>query len=109
VSFGRSVAIAALPLVVGCYVEAGQAPPPYGPNEVVVADPPPPPPPPPEPAPPPAPAGQVWVAGYHRWDGHKYVYERGHYERPPHSNARYVPGHWEARGQGKVWVNAHWG
>lgn len=107
--FARSVALAVLPLVVGCYVEAEPVSAPSDPNEVVVANPPPPPPPPPEPAPPPPQPGQVWVAGYHRWDGRQYVYERGHYERPPRSNSRYVPGHWEARGRGKVWVNGHWG
>ncbi|HTQ04552.1 MAG TPA: hypothetical protein VMI54_11880 [Polyangiaceae bacterium] len=106
--FGRSVAIALLPLAVGCYVESGPMPPPSDPNEVVVENPPPPPPPPPEPQPPPPQPGQVWVAGYHRWDGHQYVYERGHYERQPHPNARYVPGHWEGRAHGKVWVNGHW-
>lgn len=106
--FARSVAVALLPLVVGCYVEAEPATPSDA-NEVVVASPPPPPPPPPEPAPPPPRPGQVWIAGYHRWNGRAYVWERGHYERPPRSNARYVPAHWEARGRGKVWVNGHWG
>jgi hypothetical protein len=48
----------------------------------------------------------VWVAGAHRWDGHRYIYEGGHYDR---ANARYVQGHWEERGKGKVWVNGHWG
>jgi hypothetical protein len=51
----------------------------------------------------------VWVAGAHRWDGHNYVYERGHYDQPPRSNAHYVQGHWEQRGKGKTWVNGHWG
>jgi hypothetical protein len=92
----------------GCYVEtqpvAADAS-----GEVVVADPPPPPPPLVEPPPPPAEPGTLWVAGYHRWDGRAYVWERGHYERPPRANARFLPGHWEARGRGKVWINGHWG
>jgi hypothetical protein len=95
--------------VSGCYVSAEPVAP-EAQGEVVVADPPPPPPlPPPEPVPPPPAPGAVWVAGAHRWDGHRYVYEGGHYDRPPRANARYVQGHWEARGKGKTWVNGHWG
>jgi hypothetical protein len=108
VKLPHSVVLAALPLLAACYVETQPPPPQSEPNEVVVANPPPPPPPPPEPAPPPAPPNGVWVAGYHRWDGQKYVWERGHYEQPPHQNARYVQGHWEERKHGKVWVNGHW-
>ena len=101
-------------LVGGCYVQ-GQAgadvaaapPPPAG--EVVVESPPPPPPPVVEAPPPPPPQPElVYVQGYHRWDGRVYVWERGHYERPPRRNAHLVPAHWEARGRGKVWINARW-
>jgi hypothetical protein len=95
-------------LVAGCYVRAEPAAP-VAQGEVVVAEAPPAPPPVAEPVPPPPEAGVVWVAGFHRWDGHRYVWERGHYMRPPHRNARFVPGHWEARGRGKVWINGHWG
>ena len=95
----------------GCYVETSPMPPdaPAAQGEVVVADPPAPPPPVAEapPAPPPEP-GMVYVQGYHRWDGHAYQWEKGHYERPPRPQARYTPAHWEARGRGKVWVNGHW-
>ncbi len=93
----------------GCYVSTEPVAP-ASQGEVVVADPPPPPPLPPEVAPPPPPEpGAVWVAGAHRWDGHAYVYERGHYEHPPRANARYQQGHWEQRGNGKAWVNGRWG
>ena len=108
------IAIASLPLLVasitlgGCYVTTDPVPPATQ-GEVVMAEPPPPPPLPPEPPPPPPPQpGAVWVAGAHRWDGHAYVYEKGHYDRPPRPNARYEQGHWEQRGKGKVWVNARW-
>ena len=50
----------------------------------------------------------LWVAGYHRWDGHRYVWTGGRYERRPHANARFEPAHWEARGRGKVWIEGHW-
>jgi hypothetical protein len=91
----------------GCYVQAGSAVP-VAEGEVVVADPPPPPPPVVEPVPPPPAVGVVWVAGYHRWDGRAYVWERGRYERPPHGRAHFVPGHWEARHHGHVWIHGHW-
>jgi hypothetical protein len=100
--------VLAATVLAGCYVETQPMPAASEPNEVVVADPPPPPPPQPEPAPPPPPPGAQWVAGYHRWDGHAYVWERGHYEQPPRENSRYVQGHWEERKHGKVWVNGHW-
>ena len=89
----------------GCYVESEPVAPAQG---EVVAEPPPPPPPVVEPPPPPAPPNQVWVAGYHRWDGHQYQWQAGHYEKPPRSNARYEAGHWEQRGNRKAWVEGRW-
>jgi WXXGXW repeat (2 copies) len=92
----------------GCYVSTEPVAP-ASQGEVVVTNPPPPPPLPPEVAPPPPAPGAVWVAGAHRWDGHGYVYEKGHYENPPRPNTRYQAGHWERRSNGKAWVNGHWG
>ncbi len=59
--------------------------------------------------PPPPGAEFVWVAGYHRWDGRRYVWVRGRYERRPHVRARWVPAHWEMRGNVHVWAEGHWG
>jgi hypothetical protein len=50
----------------------------------------------------------VWVTGYYGWEGRAYVWHRGHYERRPHVNARWVAPHWEARGRGKVWISGRW-
>lgn len=54
----------------------------------------------------------VWVFGYHRWDGRRYVWVGGRWDRPPHRGAvwvrhqyirvhdhdrngwEYHPGHW---------------
>ncbi len=99
--------------VSGCYVvtdppPAQSAPPPAAEPVMVEAPPPPPPAPPPEAAPPPPSPDHYWVVGYHRWNGHGYRWERGHYERRPHARARYVPAHWEARGNAHVWMEAHW-
>jgi hypothetical protein len=87
-------------------VEAPPPPPPQA--EIIVEAPPAPPPPIVEAPPPPPPSTEfVWAAGYHRWDGHRYVWAPGHYERRPRVGARWVPARWEVRGRGKVWVEAH--
>ena len=50
----------------------------------------------------------VWVSGYHRWDGNRYVWVPGHYERPPHGHHVWVAHHWEHRHDGWVLVEGHW-
>jgi hypothetical protein len=50
----------------------------------------------------------AWHAGYHRWDGNKYVWVPGVYEQPPHPHARWVEGHWDHRHDGYVWVEGRW-
>jgi len=94
----------------GCYVQARAVPPPPPEGEVVVESEPPPPPPPAEVEVVPASPGveYVWVGGYHRWDGRRYVWIRGRYERRPHERARWENAHWEARGRGRVWVEGRW-
>jgi WXXGXW repeat (2 copies) len=98
--------------VMGCYVEAGtQAgpPPPPPQGEVIVESEPPPPPPPEQEVVPASPGPEfLWIGGYHRWDGHRYVWVRGRYDRRPHANARWNTAHWEARGRGHVWVEGRW-
>jgi hypothetical protein len=98
--------------VMGCYVETGTnvgPPPPPPQGEVVVESEPPPPPPPPQEVVPASPGPDYeWIGGYNRWDGHRYVAVRGHYEHRPHANAHYTAAHWEARGRGHVWVEGRW-
>lgn len=60
------------------------------------------------PAPPRAHRDWVWVAGYHRWDGHAYVWVPGAYRRPPHPGWVWVPGEWRAERGGHVWHAGHW-
>ena len=50
----------------------------------------------------------VWVGGYHRWDGHRYVWVPGHYVVPPRAGGVWVPAHWVARNGGWVFVEGHW-
>jgi len=59
------------------------------------------------PGPPPG-AGFVWISGYHRWDGARYVWMPGHYDRPPRLHAVWVPHRWEHRHDGWVMVEGHW-
>jgi hypothetical protein len=105
----RAVPVALFALtVMGCYVETGTyagPPPPPPQGEVVVESEPPPP---QEVAPASPGPDYVWIGGYHRWDGHRYVLVRGRYERRPHPNAHYSAAHWEARGRGHVWVEGRW-
>ncbi|SNT07566.1 YXWGXW repeat-containing protein [Granulicella rosea] len=60
------------------------------------------------PPPPPEHRDWAWHAGYHRWDGNRYVWVPGAYERPPHPHAVWVEGHWDHRGGGYVWREGHW-
>jgi WXXGXW repeat (2 copies) len=50
----------------------------------------------------------VWVPGYHRWDGRRYVWVRGHYVRPPHRGAVWVAGEWRGERGGQVWHEGYW-
>lgn len=59
------------------------------------------------PGPPPQ-RGFVWIGGYQRWDGGRYVWVPGHYERPPRPHAVWVPHRWVHRHGGWVMVEGHW-
>jgi len=52
--------------------------------------------------------GWVWIDGYHRWDGHRYVWVHGRWGRPPHPGAVWVAHRWEQRNGGYVLVQGHW-
>ena len=52
--------------------------------------------------------GYVWIAGYHRWDGARYVWVPGRWDRPPRRRAVWVPHHWVHRRGGWVLVEGHW-
>lgn len=52
--------------------------------------------------------GYVWVDGYHRWDGQRYVWVHGYWGRPPHPGAVWVPHHWVHRRGGWVLIEGHW-
>ncbi len=52
--------------------------------------------------------GFVWVAGYHRWTGDRYVWVPGRWERPPRPHAVWVAHHWVHRRGGWLLVEGHW-
>ncbi len=52
--------------------------------------------------------GYVWTPGYHRWDGHAYVWVPGTWVRPPHPHAHWTAGHWVHRRDGYVFVEGRW-
>jgi hypothetical protein len=47
--------------------------------------------------------GYVWVDGYHRWDGHAYVWAPGRWERPPRARAHRGRHHWSSVTVGGFW------
>ena len=50
-----------------------------------------------------------WVAGYHRWDGHRYEWVQGHWERAPRHGARWYDGRWRRdRSHGWYWTDGNW-
>jgi len=50
----------------------------------------------------------VWQAGYHRWDGNRYVLVPGAYVAPPRPHAMWVPGRWVHTRHGWMWREGHW-
>jgi WXXGXW repeat (2 copies) len=52
--------------------------------------------------------GYVWTAGYHRWDGHAYVWVPGAWVRPPHPGAHWEAHRWEHRHDGWYFHEGHW-
>ncbi len=52
--------------------------------------------------------GYVWIAGYHRWDGARYVWAPGYWVAPPRPRAVWVPHHWVHHPGGWVLVEGHW-
>lgn len=58
--------------------------------------------------PPPPQPGWAWRAGYHRWDGARYVWVPGAWMAPPRPRAYWVPGHWVNTPRGYYWREGFW-
>lgn len=52
--------------------------------------------------------GWYWRTGYHRWDGHAYIWVPGEWIGPPRPHAVWVDGHWAHEHGGYYWVEGHW-
>jgi YXWGXW repeat-containing protein len=52
--------------------------------------------------------GYVWVVGFHRWNGARYIWVPGRWTIPPRANARWRPGHWAHDRRGWYWRDGHW-
>jgi hypothetical protein len=50
----------------------------------------------------------VWIPGYQRWNGHGYVWVRGHYVVAPHPGAVWIPATYVARSGGYIFIAGHW-
>jgi hypothetical protein len=59
------------------------------------------------PGPPPF-GGAVWIGGYHRWDGGRYVWVPGRWDHPPHPGARWEAGRWVHGRDGYRWREGRW-
>jgi hypothetical protein len=57
--------------------------------------------------PPPRP-GWVWMGGFHRWDGARYVWVPGHYAAPPRPGVRWVPDGYYRRGGRYYYRHGYW-
>jgi hypothetical protein len=53
-------------------------------------------------------AGWVWIPGYYRWNGMRYVWVPGRWVNPPRRGAVWVPARWVPRGGGYVYVAGYW-
>ncbi len=52
--------------------------------------------------------GYVWVGGYHRWDGGRYVWIPGYWAAPPRPHAVWVPGRYYRYHGGYAWREGRW-
>lgn len=57
---------------------------------------------------PPMRPGYVWQPGYHRWDGHHYVWVPGTYVVAPRPGAVWVAGRWRHSHRGYIWEDGRW-
>ncbi len=52
--------------------------------------------------------GLVWIPGYQRWEGSRFVWVPGRWVRPPRPGAVWVPGQWRRTQLGWHWMHGHW-
>ncbi|WP_263357316.1 hypothetical protein [Acidicapsa ligni] len=52
--------------------------------------------------------GYIWIGGYQRWDGRRYVWTPGRWDRPPRRGARWIAPRWERRRGRYVFHDGRW-
>ncbi len=52
--------------------------------------------------------GYVWIGGAWDYRGHNWVWEHGHYDRPPRAGAVWVPHSYSVRNGKRVFVHGGW-
>jgi hypothetical protein len=52
--------------------------------------------------------GYVWIGGHQHYDHDHYAWTAGHYDRPPHDGAHWVPSRYVHRNGGYVEIEGHW-
>jgi hypothetical protein len=57
---------------------------------------------------PPPERGFVWIDGYQRWEGGRYIWFPGRWERPPYPGARWIAHHWVHRHGQWLLIEGHW-
>ena len=58
--------------------------------------------------PPPRPyESAIWVSGFWKWNGKKYVWVDGYWETKPQGK-EWIPGRWENTRNGWLWKPGHW-
>ena len=50
----------------------------------------------------------VWIGGYQRWNGTRYVWVPGKWVVPPRAGAVWIPPRWNPSGGGFVFVAGRW-
>jgi hypothetical protein len=51
--------------------------------------------------------GFIWVDGWWTWRS-RWIWEPGHWARPPHASARWERGHWDRGQRGWRWTEGRW-
>ena len=62
-----------------------------------------------EPQPPRPGPGFIWIGGCWHWDGHRYGWIHGRWDRPPHGGAVWVGPRYEHFERGYRYAPGHWG
>ena len=50
----------------------------------------------------------IWIDGYWHWNGNQYIWQAGHWDRPPHANYIWVAPRYERHDQGYWYIQGQW-